>query len=101
MRVWLPWLFGVMLTVASGYIAQLAVASAGFERIAGLEHSVGAPAPEPLWYGGVLDPIIIQVSRPAALAALAARKQHVECGAPSAPKRMSISTEPARAQTGS
>jgi len=48
-------LLGVLLTAGSAYLGELAVASAGMERLAGL-------SPGELWYGGVLDPITIEVT---------------------------------------
>jgi hypothetical protein len=108
MRVWAG-LFGVVLTVGSAYIAQLAVTSAGVDRLARARNVGGDPAPGQLWYGGVLDPVTIEVSRAAPALALrshstssvAARKQNVECAAPSRPKRVSISSENVRAPAGS
>ena len=74
-------LLGVLLTAGSAGVAQLAIASAGFERI-----PARAPGPEglgargELWYGGVLEPITIE-ARPAGKTALAAYPPRVRAGA--------------------
>ena len=85
-------LFGVVVTAGSIYVAQLAVASAGFDRLAPAyaSHSV-APAPAgELWYGGMLDPITIEASRTPPLfafgeswagAGLSGHKRDGECAA--------------------
>jgi hypothetical protein len=52
-------LLGVILTSGYGYAAEIAVASA-----AGGRDSAPNPAaravPNPVWYGGMLDPIIVE-----------------------------------------
>ena len=57
-------LLGVLLTAGAAYVAQVAVASAGFERLASLAPGCRDPrAARELWYGGVLDPITIEATR--------------------------------------
>jgi hypothetical protein len=57
---------GVLLTAGSAYVAQLAVASAGFERLPGLSQERGDhQARGEVWYGGMLAPITIEAARPA------------------------------------
>jgi hypothetical protein len=64
MRVYSSML-AVLLTAGSAYVAELAVSSAGFERVP--RPSPGGREPPPvgsqLWYGGILDPITIEVRR--------------------------------------
>jgi hypothetical protein len=70
-------LMGVVLTGGSAGIAQLAIASAGFERIPARStgrRDLGARGE--LWYGGVLDPITIE-AKPAGRPALAAHAPRV------------------------
>ena len=56
-------MLAVALTAGSACVAELAVSSAGFERVP--RPSPGRREPPPaggqLWYGGVLDPITIEV----------------------------------------
>jgi hypothetical protein len=67
MRVY-AFLFGVVVTIGSASLAQLAVASAGFDRIM---TPPAAPrggdllGPGELWYGGVIEPITIEAMRAA------------------------------------
>lgn len=57
-------LLGVILTAGSAYLAQVAIASAGFERLANPSPGRGSlSAGGELWYGGVLDPITIEAGR--------------------------------------
>ena len=73
-------LMGVVLTAGSAGIAQLAIASAGFERIPvrpSGRRDLGARGE--LWYGGVLDPITIEAT-PAGKPALAARTPRTRRG---------------------
>ena len=62
MRVYAS-VLGVLLTAGSGYLAQVAVGSAGFERLTAPPPKSEAPTPGEIWYGGVLDPITIEVTR--------------------------------------
>jgi hypothetical protein len=104
---------GVLLTAGSAYLAQLAVESAGFERLAARSSGGGdlAAAGE-LWYGGVLDPITIEVAR-ATLPAIASgapwrvsselalSQKAVECTHLAPPKRHAITAETVRGSMGS
>ncbi len=62
-------LFGILLTAASGYVAQVAVQSAGLERAGRPSREAADPPPSPprarapIWYGGMLQPITVAVSR--------------------------------------
>ena len=66
-------LFGILLTAASGYVAQVAVQSAGLGRVARLSRDAADPPPPlsppspppraPIWYGGTIQPITVAVSR--------------------------------------
>jgi hypothetical protein len=57
-------LLGVLLTAGSAYLAEVAVASAGFERLAGPSPRSGdLTVGGELWYGGVIDPITIEAPR--------------------------------------
>jgi len=54
-------LLGMMLTLGSGYAAQVAVSSVGTARDAEVR-PIPAPrshGPDTVWYGGVLDPITV------------------------------------------
>jgi hypothetical protein len=64
MRVYSSML-AVLLTAGSAYVAELAVSSAGFERVSRPSPRRREPPPVggQLWYGGVLDPITIEVRR--------------------------------------
>jgi hypothetical protein len=56
-------LLGMMLTVGSGYAAQVAVSSVGTARDAEVTPTpVGRTSrgPDTVWYGGVLDPITVE-----------------------------------------
>ena len=73
-------LLGMVLTAGSAGIAQLAIASAGFERIpARSPGREGLGARGELWYGGVLDPITIEAN-PAGKPALATHAPRVRAG---------------------
>ena len=64
-------LLGVLPTAGAIYVAHIAVTSAGVERRAGpARDDRDRPAPDQLWYGGVLDPVIVEARRalPPALA---------------------------------
>lgn len=63
MRVYAT-LLGVLITAGSGYLAQVAVRSAGFERLAAPVPKPEAPTFGEIWYGGVLAPVTIEVARP-------------------------------------
>ena len=74
-------LTGVMLTAGSAALAQLAIASAGFERIPARSSGrsdLGARGE--LWYGGVLDPVTIEAT-PAGKPALAVHAPRTPRGA--------------------
>jgi hypothetical protein len=99
-------LFGVMVTVGSAYVAQLAVASAGFKRLARPAAPRGdLSAGGELWYGGVLDPITIEASRvprPAIVfMAPPASQRAVECARAAHPKRHANISDTVRASVGS
>jgi hypothetical protein len=54
-------LFGLALTSAYGYAAQVAVASASAGRRGDVSVGAAAAAPgDPIWYGGVIDPITVE-----------------------------------------
>ena len=106
-------LMGVVLTAGSAYLAQVAVGSAGFERLAGPSPSSGNPAvARELWYGGVLDPITIEVGRaPRSTYAfgapwipsseLAVNQEAVECTRRARSKRHALTAADSRAALGS
>jgi hypothetical protein len=55
---------GVLITAGSASFAQLAVRSAGFERLWQPSSDPVDPAqPNAVWYGGILDPVIVQAPR--------------------------------------
>ncbi len=66
-------LFGILLTAASGFVAQVAIQSAGLERAGRPSRHAADPPPPPapprpaprapIWYGGTLQPITVAVSR--------------------------------------
>jgi hypothetical protein len=58
-------MWAVVLTAGSASVAELAVSSAGFERVPrpSLARREPPPTGGQLWYGGVLDPITIEVKR--------------------------------------
>ncbi len=61
-------LFGILLTAASGFVAQVAVQSAGLERAGRPSRDAADPPPPPaprapIWYGGTIQPITVAVSR--------------------------------------
>jgi hypothetical protein len=58
-------MLAVALTAGSACVADLAVSSAGFERVPRPSPWRREPPPAggQLWYGGVLDPITIEVRR--------------------------------------
>lgn len=73
-------LMGVVLTAGSAALAQLAIASAGFERIPARSsgrRDLGARGE--LWYGGVLDPVTIEAT-PSGRPALAAHAPRTRRG---------------------
>ena len=104
---------GVLLTAGSAYLAQIAVASAGFERLAGGPPGNGdLGAAGELWYGGVLNPITVEVGRAtlpafaseapwAAGSMLAVGQKAVECAHLARPKRHAISSDNVHASLGS
>jgi hypothetical protein len=106
-------LMGMVLTAGSAYLAQVAVGSAGFERLAGPSPSPGDPAvARELWYGGVLDPITIEAGRAPASAyalgapwtrssELAVNQEAVECTRRARSKRHALSSADSRASLGS
>ena len=104
MRVYAT-LLGVLITAGSGYLAQVAVGSAGFERLVVSAPKPGTPTFGEIWYGGVLAPVTIEVARPTNPAIafggpwiltseLAVSQKAVECA------RLAR-TKPARASLGS
>jgi hypothetical protein len=52
-------LLGVMLTSGYGYAAEIAIASAAGGREPAPNPAARA-VPNPVWYGGILDPIIVE-----------------------------------------
>lgn len=89
-------LLGVLLTAGSAYVAQLAVQSAGFERLAGSSPGAGdLSARGELWYGGVLDPVTIEATR------RAPRSRRSEWGRLAQSKRAPVIPETVRASIGS
>jgi hypothetical protein len=107
-------LMGMVLTAGSAYLAQVAVGSAGFERLVGPSPSPGNPAvARELWYGGVLDPITIEVSRATPVSAyalwarltgsseLAVNQEAVECTRRARSKRHALTASDSRAFLGS
>jgi len=59
-------LLGTLATVGSAYVAQVALASSGFDRAWAVLHpAADPPSLDPLWYGGILDPVTIEGHRPA------------------------------------
>jgi hypothetical protein len=112
MRVYAS-LLGVLLTIGSAYLAQLAVASAGFERLNGRAAQGGDPgAPGQLWYGGVLDPITVEATRattpPVAFGTpwtlrgeLALSQKAIECARLARPKRSASASDNVHASVGS
>src|SRR5437016_13663120 len=55
-------LLGMMLTLGSGYAAQVAVSSVGTARDAEVRPTPAprSHGPDTVWYGGVLDPIPVE-----------------------------------------
>ena len=106
-------LLGVLLTAGSAYLAQIAVASAGFERLASAAPERGdLGAAGELWYGGVLSPVTVEATRAslpavasgepwAAGSALAVSQRAVECDRLAHPKRHALSSENVHASMGS
>ena len=69
-------LLGMMLTLGSGYAAQVAVSSVGTTRDAEVRPTPvhrASHGPDTVWYGGVLDPITIEARGDAAPSATARR----------------------------
>lgn len=56
-------LLGVILTSGYGYAAEVAVASASGRR-APTPHPEARAVRAPVWYGGILDPIIVESRGP-------------------------------------
>jgi hypothetical protein len=52
-------MFGALATLGSGYVAAAAVESVRIAHPAASAHHAPAPAGEVLWYGGVLEPVIV------------------------------------------
>jgi hypothetical protein len=106
-------LLGVLLTAGSAYVAQIAVASAGFERLArGSPGGGDMGAAGELWYGGVLHPITVDATRATPLAVafgtpwtasseLAVSQKAVECERLARPKRHAITSDNVHASMGS
>ena len=60
-------LLGTLLTAASAYVAQMAVTSSRFDRAWQVLHPDAAPpSSDPVWYGGILEPVTIEGRRPQA-----------------------------------
>ena len=58
-------LLGTLLTAASAYVAQMAVTSSRFDRAwQVLNPDADPPSSDPVWYGGILDPVTIEGRRP-------------------------------------
>ena len=58
-------LLGTLLTAASAYVAQMAVTSSRFDRAWQVLHpAADPPSSDPVWYGGILDPVTIEGRRP-------------------------------------
>jgi len=70
-------LLGMMLTLGSGYAAQVAVSSVGATRDAAVRPTPARGTrhgPDTVWYGGVLDPITIEARGDAPASATTARR---------------------------
>jgi len=70
-------LLGMMLTLGSGYAAQVAVSSVGTTRDAEVKPTPAHRAshgPDTVWYGGVLDPITVEARGDAPASATTARR---------------------------
>jgi hypothetical protein len=70
-------LLGMMLTLGSGYTAQVAVSSVGATRNAEATPTPVGRArhgPDTVWYGGVLDPITVEARGDARASAATARR---------------------------
>jgi len=96
-------LLATLVTAASGYVAQLAVASSGFGRAwVVLHRTADPPSLDPLWYGGILDPVTIEGRRPAAQALTVTGLDSVHDAACAAghPKYRPISSENVRTSIG-
>ena len=62
-------LLGTLATAGSGYVVEVALASSGFDRAwVVLHRKADPPSLDPLWYGGILDPVTIEGRRSAAQA---------------------------------
>jgi hypothetical protein len=106
-------LLGMVVTAGSAYLAQVAVDSAGFERLAVPSPSPGDPAvARELWYGGVLEPVTIEAGRSPVSAyalealwtrssALAVNQEAVECTRRARSKRHALTAADSRASLGS
>jgi len=96
-----PLLLGTLCTVASAYVAEIAVSSAGLDR-ARPQSRRADPAPaDLLWYGGILAPVTIEGHRapqPLTITGLDP-KSMPEC-APSHAKYREISFENVRTSMG-
>ena len=58
-------LLGTLLTAASAYVAQMAVTSSRFDRAWQVLHAeADPPSSDPIWYGGILEPVTIEGRRP-------------------------------------
>lgn len=109
-------LLGVLLTAGAASLAQLAVRSAGFERVAGRSPGGGdVAAAGELLYGGVLDPITVEGVRvtrapPPAMtfgvpwragSELAVSQKAVECARLARPKGHAMTSDNVHASMGS
>jgi hypothetical protein len=52
-------MFGALATLGSGYVAAAAVESVGLPHPAASALDAPMPAGEVIWYGGVLEPVVI------------------------------------------
>lgn len=67
-------LLGLVLTTGYGYAAQVAVSSAATARRLDVAPTAGIGANDRLWYGGVIDPIIVESRGGAAKTAVSQRR---------------------------
>lgn len=75
-------LLGITLTAGYGYTANVAVSSLGPGRQA-LVVPAAAPAPEKapgaVWYGGVLDPVTVEIDGAARVKGRVLSRQTIRC----------------------
>ncbi|HYT04553.1 MAG TPA: hypothetical protein VEM13_06700 [Gemmatimonadales bacterium] len=77
-------LLGSLLTLGFAYLAQVGLQSSGLQRVASVPPDRADPPvsaePDPIRYGGTIDPITIQVRRDAPPAARVSRLDRVPEG---------------------